>query len=273
MGRRSKREYADAVRGRYRQASKAEKGRILDEFVAATGYHRVYARQVLRQPRPAPVGPRRPRRRVYGPAEIRLLRLCWEVTDGICSERLAPFLKELLEKLEACDAVPEDSTPEVLARAGRMKASTIDRALGPDRQAWPKRGWGTTKPGTLLKHQIPIRTFADWDDARPGFLEVDLVAHGGPSGAGEFLFTLSTVDVATGWSACVGVRNKGEYATFEALCQLRAELPFPLLGLDSDNGGEFINRSLQRYCEAEGIAEVLQFCRKQGDFKHDSEPT
>jgi hypothetical protein len=253
VGRGSKREYADAVRARYRRASKAEKGRILNEFVAATGYHRVYARQVLRRPRPARGGQRRKRPRVYGPAEVSLLGICWEVTDGICSKRLAPFLPELLAKLAACDALPEDVTPEVLARVGGMSASTIDRALGPARAAWPKRGWGTTKPGTLLKHQIPVRTFADWDDERPGFLEADLVGHSGASSAGEFLFTLSTVDVASGWSACVGVRNKGEYATFEALRQLREELPFQLLGLDSDNGGEFINRSLTRYCQEEGI--------------------
>src|SRR5207248_7623984 len=120
--------------------------------------------------------------------------------------------------------------------------------------------------GTLLKHQIPIRTYADWDEARPGFREADLVSHGGASSASEVLFTLSTVDVATGWSACVGVRNKGEYAILKALCQLRAELPFPLLGLDSDNGAEFINRSLSRYCQQEGMT----FTRGRAYRKNDN---
>jgi hypothetical protein len=226
----------------------------LDEFVATTGYHRVYARELLRRPAPPAVGPRpRKRQRAYGLVEVGLLRICWEVADGICSKRLAPFLPQLLEKLAACDRLPAEVTPDSVARVGGMSAATIDRALGRDRDGWPKRHRGTTKPGTLLKHQIPIRTFAEWDDRRPGFLEVDLVAHCGASGAGEFLFTLSTVDVATGWSACVGVQNKGEYATFQALCQLRSELPFGLLGIDSDNGGEFINRSLMRYCQQEGI--------------------
>lgn len=114
-------------------------------------------------------------------------------------------------------------------------------------------GRSLTKPGTLLKQQIPIKTFAAWDETAPGFLEMDLVAHGGQSGAGEFLFTLSAVDVATGWISLVGVRNKGEQAVFAALEQLRAALPFPLRGLDSDNGGEFINKNLYRSCLAEQI--------------------
>jgi hypothetical protein len=100
---------------------------------------------------------------------------------------------------------------------------------------------------------VPIRTFADWDDGRPGFLEIDLVAHCGTSGAGEFLFTLSAVDVATGWMGLEGVLNKGELAVFEALGRLRARLPFPTLGLDSDNGSEFINHHLVRWCTTEGI--------------------
>jgi hypothetical protein len=127
-----------------------------------------------------------------------------------------------------------------------MSPASIDRALRPHRDAWPRRGLGTTKPGTLLKGQVPIKTYAEWDGATPGFLEIDLVAHCGATRAGEILLTLSTVDVATGWSACVGVLNKGEYAVFEALCRLRAELPFPLRGLDSDNGSEFLNHSLVR---------------------------
>jgi hypothetical protein len=249
----SKWEYAEALRARYRRAAKRDKGRILDEFVAVTGYHRVYARRLLGRPPPPGGDRRRARARRYGPAEVALLRACWEVADGICSKRLAPFLGELLEQLAACGALPPEATPEAVGRVGRMSAASIDRALRPHRAAWPRRGLGTTKPGTLLKGQVPIKTYADWDGTAPGFLEVDLVAHCGPSGAGEFLLTLSTVDVATGWSACVGVLNKGEYAVFEALRRLREELPFPLLGLDSDNGSEFLNHSLVRWCRDEGI--------------------
>jgi len=151
VGRKSRREYADAIRARYRRASKAEKGRILDEFVAATGYHRVYARQVLRQSTTSRVGERRRRRRrTYGPAEVGLLRICWELTDGICSKRLAPFLPQLLAKLASCDVLPDDVTPELIARVGAMSAATIDRALAGQRDAWPRRGRGTTCRGSPI---------------------------------------------------------------------------------------------------------------------------
>jgi len=232
-----------------------ERGRVLDDFCAATGYHRVYARALLHAPAPEPAAPRarhgRPRR--YQEADVRLLQACWEVTDGLCGKRLAPFLPELLERLGTCDALPVEATPEVIRRVAGMSSATVDRCLKPYRERWPGRGRGLTKPGTLLKSQVPIRTFADWDDGRPGFLEIDLVAHCGTSGAGEFLFTLSAVDVATGWMGLEGVLNKGELAVFEALGRLRARLPFPTLGLDSDNGSEFINHHLVRWCTTEGI--------------------
>lgn len=254
MRRGSVRELAEALRGRYRRATKGEKGRILEGFCAATGYHRAYARALLRGGGPeGPAGRRSGRPRGYGPAEAALLRACWEVADRICGKRLAPFLPELLAKLAACGALPEEATPGVRERVGRMSAATADRLLREGRAAWPRRGLGTTKPGTLLKQQGPIRTFAEWDEASPGFLEMDLVAHCGSVGAGEVLFTLSAVDVATGWMGLQGVANKGELAVFAALGELRAALPFPLLGLDCDNGGEFINRNLLAYCQAEGI--------------------
>src|ERR671938_1916294 len=134
-----------------------------------------------------------------------------------------------------------------------MGAATIDRLLRPDRGLARNRGRPLTHPGSLLRSQVPIKTFADWTDARPGFLEIDLVAHCGSTSAGQFLFTLSTVDVATGWTLCRGVRNKGEEAVFKELAEIRRRLPFPLLGLDSDNGGEFINRTLVHYREDESI--------------------
>jgi hypothetical protein len=262
-------ELAAAVRPRYRRAGKAEKGRILDVFCAASGYHRTYARALLRAPRPGGVPrPRSGRPPGYGPAELALLRACWEVADRICGKRLAPFLAELLERLEACGALPDEAGPEARERVARMSPATVDRALRGARAGWPARGLGTTKPGTLLKQQVPIRTFAEWDEAVPGFLELDLVAHCGPVGAGEFLFTLSAVDVATGWMGLQGVRNKGELAVFEALGRLRAELPFPLRGLDCDNGGEFINRNLLAYCAAEGITLTRSRPYRKNDSCH-----
>jgi hypothetical protein len=265
----SAREYAEAVRPRYRRADRVGKGRILDEFCAATGYHRVYARRLLGRWAVPHVGVPRaeaPRPRRYGSEALGLLAACWEVADGICSKRLAPFLGELLERLAACNALPPQATPELRAQVARMSPATIDRLLAPLRSGRGPHGRGTTKPGTLLKGQVPIKTFADWDDAVPGFLEIDLVAHCGPTGAGEFLLTLSAVDVATGWSACVAVRNKGQDAICRAVERLRQDLPVPLRGLDSDNGSEFLNRSLLRYCAEGGIT----FTRSRPYRKNDT---
>src|SRR3979409_31905 len=134
-----------------------------------------------------------------------------------------------------------------------MSAATVDRALKESRAHVKKpRGLSRTKAGTLLKQQIAIRTFADWSDVRPGFLEIDLVAHCGWSGAGPFLYTLSMVDVATGWVVC-GLRDKRQETVFHALQRLQADLPFRILGLDSDNGSEFINHVLLDYCPSQGI--------------------
>jgi transposase InsO family protein len=200
---------------------------------------------------PSDVAPvKRTRRRLpsYGPAEVELLKLCWLVTDGICSERLAPFQPELLDRLRGRQALREFPIA-VQARVAGMSAATLDRALKPLReQAKARRGISTTKAGTLLKRQIPIRTFAEWTDVRPGFFEMDLVAHCGWSRAGQFLYTLSMVDVAPGCVACAGLRDKRSESVFHALQRLRAELPFRILGLHSDNGTEFINRALLEYC-------------------------
>ncbi len=255
MHRKSVHDLAAALRPRYQRSTKSERGSMLDQFCAATAYHRVYARHLLgTYPVPPAVHrPHRGRPARYGPAEVRLLQACWEITDGLCGKRLAPFLGELLDRLTACEALPAEATPAVVALVAQMSPATVDRLLQPYRERWPGHGRGLTKPGTLLKHQIPIRTFAAWDDARPGFLEIDLVAHCGATGAGEFLFTLSAVDVATGWMGLEAVTNKGELAVFEALERLRARLPVPLLGLDCDNGSEFMNHHLLRWCQAEGI--------------------
>jgi hypothetical protein len=175
----------------------------------------------------------------------------WEVCDGICSRRLHPFLPEMLDVLEQHQELV--LTAETKALLLRMSRATMDRLLKPARARRPQRGLSTTKPGTLLKKAIPVRTFADWDDVRPGFLELDLVAHCGDSTGGEYLHTLDTVDVATGWSECVAVPNRGQVAVFQALQRIRARLPFPLLGIDSDNDSAFINDHLYRYTQQEQI--------------------
>ena len=147
-----------------------------------------------------------------------------------------------------------------------MSPSTIDRLLRPWRRLGGRRPFSTTKPGSLLKKSIPIRTFADWEEDRPGFLEVDLVPHCGESAEGFYLTTLCAVDVASGWSECTGVWGKGQERVGSAVHRVRQRLPFPLLGLDSDNGSEFINQHLYRYCQREGVT----FTRSRSYKKNDS---
>ena len=155
--------------------------------------------------------------------------------------------------------------PHVVEMLRAMSAATIDRILRPDRAKTDLRGRSTTKPGTLLKSQIQIRTGTDWDDSRPGFIEIDLVAHCGDATRGEYCNTLDATDIATGWTETRAVRNKAQAHVFAALKDIRRALPFPLLGIDSDNGSEFINGELFRYCQQEN----LTFTRSRAYRKND----
>jgi len=261
--RESKHELADAQRARYLKAGRKEKGRILDEFVAATGYHRKRAVHLLRHgPPPARVG-HGGRPRVYSAVVVGALRVAAEASDWLCGKRLAPFLAELVPALEAEGVLRLEPVERELLIA--MKAATIDRRLRPFRSQLRPHGLSTTKPGTLLKQQIPVRTFTPWEEERPGFVEIDLVAHCGTSTAGHYLNTLTVSDVATGWTECMGVWGKGQAGVFAALKTVRERLPFPLLGIDSDNGSEFLNDQLLRYCEGEH----LTFTRSRPYWKND----
>ena len=264
MTRGSIREYAQAVRERYLLASKKEKGRILDEFTRVTGHHRKAVIRLLHRRYQHGAEKRRGRPRRYGAAVIGALRVTWEATDRVCSRRLQPFLPELIQVLRRHGE--STMSAEVEAQLCRMSPSSIDRLLKPWRRLGGRRPFSTTKPASLLKSSIPIRTFADWQEDKPGFLEADLVPHCGESAEGFYLNTLSTVDVATGWSECVGVWGKGQERVGGAVHRVRQRLPFPLLGLDSDNGGEFINQYLFAYCQREKIT----FTRSRSYKKHDS---
>jgi hypothetical protein len=148
-----------------------------------------------------------------------------------------------------------------------MSRATLDRCLQSVRQQ-PRRGLSTTKPGTLLKQAIPVRTFADWQDTRPGFVEIDLVAHCGDSAHGEYLHTLNVIDLATGWSECLVLANRSQRQVSAAIERLRQRLPFPLLGIDSDNDSAFINDNLYRYCLREQITFTRSRPYKKNDQAH-----
>ena len=249
----SKHELAAEWRGRYWNASRKERSRLLDEFVATTGYHRKYATLLLRKG-PAKGGGGQGKRGhpvVYGPAVLAALEIVAEAAGWICGKRIAPFMAELVPALEREGALV--LTGEVRSKLLGMKAATIDRRLRAAKGRERPKGLSTTKPGSLLRRQVPIRTYTPWDEQEAGFLEIDTVAHCGTTTEGEYLCTLNTTDVATGWTEPWAVMGKTQRAVHGGVEEVRAKLPFPLLGLDFDNGPEFLNDHLIRYCQAQEI--------------------
>jgi hypothetical protein len=252
---------------RYSRAPKKEKGRLLDELCALTGWSRRQARRSLHQAVHGVAPPvRRSLRRlaIYGDDPQDALVKVWATLGGICGKRLAPFMSEIVEVLVRCGELT--LTEAQRERLCAMSAATIDRRLAPERGRLKVKQRSGTKPGMLLKGRIPIKTFSEWDDATPGFCQVDLVAHDGGMASGDYCQSLDLTDVATGWTEPGALKNKAQVWVFEELKRIREDLPFDLLGLDSDNGAEFINAELQRYCEAERIT----FTRGRAYRKNDS---
>jgi hypothetical protein len=247
---------------RYASGSKKVKGQVLDELCALTGWTRRHARRALTQP----AVPRRPRKTpvTYDDHVLEPLRRIWAVLGGPCGKRLVPFMAEAIAALERHGELELD--PAVRAKLLRISPATVDRMLAGERHRTRLKGRSGTKPGSMLKNQIPIRTFADWDDAQPGFCEIDLVGHDGGVVAGEYCQTLMLTDVASGWCEPKALRNKAQRWVQEALTEISGELPFTLLGLDSDNGSEFINHHILAFCEDRDIT----FTRSRPYRKNDN---
>jgi hypothetical protein len=262
----ARRELLASLSDRYKKARKAEKGRILDELSATSGYDRKYAISLLGQPvRPKRSQPPRKRRPTYGPEVGGALVKLWKVSGGLCAKRLQPILPDLIAALERHDEI---DLPETLrAQLLKMSISTTERLLGRMRRQ-SEHGLSTTTPGTLLRNQIPIHTFADWQDAQPGFLEIDLVAHCGDTAVGQFVYTLTATDVATGWTECIGLLNRGQLAVLAGLEALCRRLPFPLRGIDTDNGAEFINFIVAGFCSSRKITFTRGRPYKKNDQAH-----
>lgn len=252
------------IASRYARSDKAGKSRVLDELCATTGWHRNHARKALKQAlRPRIVKARRPRPPKYGPKVIAALVFCWAVLGMPAGKRLAPMLPEVVAILRRFGELDvDDDTAALLAG---MSAATIDRRLAGERRKHELKGRSRTKPGSLLKSQIPVRTWADWDDAVPGFVEIDLVAHDGGNAAGEHAWTLTVTDIATGWTENRSMRNKARKWVLAALDDIARAMPFPILGVDSDNGSEFINHHLLAWCEQRQIT----FTRSRPGNKND----
>jgi hypothetical protein len=238
---------------------------MLDEFTGVTRLHRKAAIRLLNRPIQAGVGRRRGRPAVYKEV-MEPLRVVWEASDRLCSRRLQPFLPEMISVLRQHGEQKIDAS--TAAQLCKMSPSTIDRLLRPCRKVGGRRGLTTTRPGSLLKSSIPIRTFADWQENKSGFMETDLVAHCGVSTEGFYLNTLCAVDVASGWTECVPVWGKGQERVRSAVHRMRQRLPFPLLGVDSDNGSEFINQCFYSYCHQEKITFTRSRAYKKNDSCH-----
>jgi len=262
MSQRSKRELWETIQPRYLKTSKAEKQKILDEFIAVTGFHRKYAIRILRHGYPRGQYKKKGKRPIYRGEVVEVLEQIWEIYGRICSKRLHPFLPKGIRILERCHEL--SMSPETKQLLLSMRRATIDRCLRPVRFKLP-HGLSTTKPGTLLKKAIPVRTFADWDEGRPGFMEIDLVAHCGETVEGQYLHTLTCTDICTGWTEPIALRHRSQQAVRDALHHMRPELPFALLGIDSDNGSEFINELLYHYC----LEEYITFTRSRPYKKND----
>jgi len=258
----SVKEYVAAIRGRYHKADKKEKGKILDEFVKVTGYHRKAATRLMLKIPILSSGHRG--RPSQFKALVTPLSNIWEASDRLCSKRLQPFLPEIIQVLRRNGELHIDAATE--AQLIKLSASTIDRLLKPKRTVGGRKPLSATRPGQFLKSTIPIRTFTDWEENKPGFLEIDLVAHCGESLLGFYLNTLCGVDVASGWLECAPVWGKDQIRVRQAIHRIKQRLPFTLLGLDSDNGSEFINQYLNNYCQQKKIT----FTRSRPYKKNDN---
>ena len=259
----SRKEYLRKIYSRYQQASRSERRRILDEFCANCGYNRKYAIRVLngRVPLSQPVRVRRRRGVRYGVLLISILKAIWEAADYPWSVRLKALLPEWMPWIRRRFRITKQLERQLLAISPR----TMDYRLAADQRKQRRRLYGHTKPGPLLKHQIPLRTDR-WDVHQPGFTEIDLVAHSGSCASGEFCHSLNLTDIHTTWTESRAVLGKSQQAVRQALDELRQALPFPLRGIDSDNGSEFINDQLHRYCRSEQI----QFTRGRPYKKDDN---
>ena len=265
------------LQDRYQKSSKKEKIVMLNEFIQITGYNRSYAARVLRKKKVLGYltindkrikytlsGKMRKKKKYYDQAVLLALKELWEEADSICSKRLAPFLGEFITVLEKYGEIT--LTSKLKEKLLTISPATIDRLLAPIRKKQQIKGKSTTRPGSLLKKKIPVRTFSNWDDTRPGFFEVDLVSHDGGNLRGDVIQSLNFTDISTGWVEMIAVKNKAQRWVFGGIKEIRKRLPFPILGFDSDNGSEFINDELLRYCKKEHIT----FTRSRPYRKNDS---
>jgi hypothetical protein len=260
----ARKELIAAIGARYREASTSEKSAILDEFVAVTRFHRKHAIRVLGSARQGAAPARQARNRTYDEAVRQALIVLWEAGDRVCGKRLKPLVPVLIEAMERHGHL--DLDPEVRTKLLHVSAATIDRALGPARA--PADGVRRRRPGVgaAIRRSVPVRTFADWRDPPPGFFEMDMVEHcGGPKTDGDFAHTLVLTDIASGWTECIAMPLRNQSLVVEAMSIAAAELPFPMLGVDTDNDSAFMNETVFEHCRKNNLEQTRSRAYKKND--------
>jgi hypothetical protein len=263
MDPRSRWEYLRKIYPRYRRAKREEKSRILDEFCKTTEYHRKYALRLLNglPPEPRREVTRRSRGPSYSARTIAVLAAIWEAAGYPWSLRLKALLPTWLPWARKRFGISKEVERQLQAISPRQ----MDRRLAGHKRKAKRRLFGRTKPGTLLKHQIPIKTDS-WRATAPGSCEIDLVSHSGNRAEGEFIHSLNVTDICSAWTETRAVMGKGQFGVQCALEDMRSQMPFQLQAIDSDNGSEFINIHLLRYCRRKKI----QFTRGRPYKKDDN---
>lgn len=265
-------ELAAEMHDRYREATRRERGELLDAFCLATGYERKHAIHMLggRRRRKSAVSVVRPRRRRYGLAFQKALKVAWEAAGYICSERLQPYLPEIVPLLKRHGQIEVDAA--TLALLESASVATVERNLVQLRRGLVGRKMSQTKPGSLLRKQIPV-VVGKWKELdQPGYLEIDLVSHSGEFAVGEWIWTLCATDLSTGWTERVPVMGRGQLGVVAALERIRVQLPFQVLGVHPDNGSEFLNYHLVRYCQGDESAgrPPILLSRSRPEHKNDN---
>ena len=259
----TRKELIEAVGARYRAGLKSERTTILNEFVALTGYHRKHAVRVLASEPGLDPG-RRPRNRLYDEAVRQALIVLWEAGDRICGKRLKVLIPVLVNAMERHGHLMLD--PQVRAKLLQVSAATIDRALGEARSAIDGKRKRRTGVGAAIRRSIPVRTFADWRDPPPGFFEVDMVEHsGGTKSGGDFVHSLVLTDIASGWTECIAMPVRNQSLVVEALAIAAADLPFAMLGVDTDNDSAFMNQTVFDYCKDRRLEQTRSRAYKKND--------
>ena len=259
----TRKELVEALRVRYGSAAFGERIRILDEFVALTGYHRKHAIRVLRD-EVSKTSAARARNRLYDEAVRQALTMLWEAADRVCGKRLKALIALLVDAMERHGHL--DLDPVIRSKVLEVSAATIDRMLAPARLHIDGQGKRRKGVGSALRRSIPVRTFADWRDPPPGFFEIDMVEHcGGPKTDGDFVHTLTMTDIATGWTECVAMRVREQMLIVGAFEQVAAVLPFAMLGVDSDNDSAFMSQSVFDYCKGHGLVQTRSRAYKKND--------